>query len=126
MPLVPLSPPRRAGAGGAVAHGRGCTAFWPGSHLQAACLQLGAAASQRLRAVVPGAPLDAGDALVYDYRTVHCGSPNEADVAVGAGAGGAPEAAVLPGERPILQFTFCRCGYRDRIRNYGWHQLFYD
>ncbi|EOD39518.1 hypothetical protein EMIHUDRAFT_97724 [Emiliania huxleyi CCMP1516] len=118
VPLVPLSAPRHVGggeggggegiAGRAVAHGLGCTAFWPGSHRQPACLNLGAAASTRLRAVVSGAPLAAGDALLYDYRTVHCGSPNQ------------------QGERPILQFTFCRKGYRDRHRNYGYEQLFYD
>lgn len=91
-----------------VYHGSGCTVFWPGSHRQPACLQLGCAASTRLDAVICGAPLDVGDALVYDYRTVHCGSPNEGS------------------ERPIVQFTFTRRGYRDRFRNYGFHQLFYD
>jgi hypothetical protein len=106
VPLVPLAPPSRLAGGDAVSHGSGCTVFWPGSHRQPACLHLGAAASSRLDAVVCGAPLAPGDALVYDYRTVHCGSPNE-------GA-----------ERPILQFTFSRRGYRDRFRNYGFHQLF--
>jgi len=106
VPLIPLAPPSRTE--GDVCHGSGCTVFWPGSHRQPACLQLGAAASTRLDAVVCGAPLEPGDALVYDYRTVHCGSPNQ-------GA-----------QRPILQFTFSRRGYRDRFRNYGFHQLFYE
>jgi hypothetical protein len=106
VPLVALAPPSLTD--GQVSHGSGCTVFWPGSHRQPACLQLGAAASTRLDAVVCGAPLQPGDALLYDYRTVHCGSPNQ-------GA-----------ERPILQFTFSRRGYRDRFRNYGFHQLFYN
>jgi len=54
----------------AVVHGSGCTAFWPGSHRQPACLQLGAAASTRLCAVVAGAPMEAGDALLYAVYTI--------------------------------------------------------
>ena len=107
VPLVPLAPPRRA-ADGRVEHGLGCTAFWPGSHAWPACLHLGAAAA-RAGAVVPGAPLEAGGVLLYDYRTVHAGSPNEGE-----------------GERPILQLTYCKKGYRDRFRNYGYEQLFCD
>ena len=63
-----------------------------------------------LRKVVPGAPLEPGDALCYDYRTVHCGSPNDSEG--------------CDGERPILQLTYLRAGYADRARNYGYEELF--
>ena len=107
----------------------------------------------RVGAVVPGAPLAAGGALLYDYRLVHAGSPNEGRCAEG-GEGGAEGGGVEGsaeggvegggveggveggeegggeggegGERPILQLTYSRGGYRDRFRNYGFEQLFCD
>ena len=59
-------------------HDRGCTAFWPGSHRYAECAGLGALAANYLCAVVPVAPLQPGDAIVYDTRAVHSDSPNDA------------------------------------------------
>ena len=69
-----------------------------------------------------GAPLGAGGALLYDYRTVHCGSPNEGGGDEAAATGEAAELGEA-GLRPILQLTYCRRGYRDRVRNYGYEQL---
>ena len=147
VPLVPLaSPSRRSrsrddgdgddgpGAtprGGGIAHGLGCTAFWPGSHRFAECLHLGRAAA-RLGAALPGAPLEAGGALLYDYRLVHAGAPNDREVdGVDRGAADGEEARAAEelgevGLRPILQLTYCRAQYRDRFRNYGFEQLFCD
>lgn len=112
VPLVPLEPPVESESG-EVKHGRGCTAFWPGSHRYRECPLLGAAASARLRAVVPGAPLGVGAALVYDYRTVHCASPNDAF-------------EMEDGDRPILQLTYCCQKYSGVSDNYGYYQLFCD
>lgn len=128
VPLVPLLPPSRRGD--STEHGLGCTAFWPGSHRFAECLHLGRAAA-RLGAALPGAPLEAGGALLYDYRLVHAGSPNdrEVDRIHDAADGEEAQAAVELGEvglRPILQLTYCRAQYRDRFRNYGFEQLFCD
>ena len=71
--------------------------------------------------------------MLYDYRLVHAGSPNEGPVAESdeeGGAEGGPEGGaeggVEWGERPILQLTYSRRGYRDRFRNYGFEQLFCD
>ena len=90
------------------------------------------AQAARVGAVVPGAPLAAGGALLYDYRLVHAGSPNEGRCAEG-GEGDAEGGGVEGsgeggegGERPILQLTYSRGGYRDRFRNYGFEQLFCD
>jgi hypothetical protein len=58
-------------------HGLGCTVFWPGSHRHVECVHLGSVAATALGAVVSGAPLRAGGALVYDYRLVHCAAPND-------------------------------------------------
>ena len=127
VPLVPLEAPSRLSACGAgalesgveaVEHGRGCTAFWPGSHRHPECMHLGAMAAKHMHVVVPGAPMAAGDALVYDYRVVHCASPNcaEALEALQPGAG----------ERPILQLTYCLASYRDTYRNYGFYELWPD
>jgi len=111
VPLVPLEPPTLGVGGEGVRHGRGCTAFWPGSHRHRACAHLGSAAASRLRVVLPGAPLKAGAALIYDYRLVHCASPNDAEAD--------------SGERPILQLTYF-VGSGDGIsQNYG-HELLYD
>jgi len=105
IPVVDLVAPERVD--GKIVHGSGCTAFWPGSHRYPACLHMGSAAASTLEAVIPGAPLQAGSALMYDYRLVHAGSPNDGE------------------ERPILQITYCRNGYVDREKNYGYEQLFY-
>lgn len=113
VPLVPLDPPTRTPCG-SIKHGRGCTVFWPGSHRYRECPHLGAAAAERMHAVVVGAPLNVGSALMYDYRTVHCASPNDAHES-------------LDNERPILQLTYCRKGYEKHLReNYGYTQLFCD
>ena len=120
----------------AVTHGRGCTAFWPGSHrhpearfkylskwsaqtfsmrvvvcilLQAS--SMGSVAAQ-VGACVSGAPMRAGDALGYDYRVVHCATPNDAE---GLGA---------DGERPVLQLTYSKLGYDPSDGNYGSECLF--
>ncbi len=136
VPLVTLRGPTvrdDAGAEPRWRHGLGFTAFWPGSHRHAECLHLGAAAAARMHATVPGAPLDAGGAIVYDYRTVHAGSPNDGLLeADGDGACGVGEqgGAVASGdgvgfdERPVLQLTYRLAGYRDRERNYGYDELF--
>ena len=67
VPLVDVAPYE--------AGGEGVTVFWPGSHRHAGCLHMGSASARELRGatVVPGAPLRAGGAIVYDFRTVHCG-----------------------------------------------------
>ena len=64
-----------------------------------------------------GAPLAAGDALCYDYRLVHCGSPNDLEAS-------SHDNGATAGERPILQLTYLRAGYADRARNYGYEELF--
>lgn len=113
VPLVPLESSTES-TSGAVKHGRGCTYFWPGSHRYRECAHLGSAAAERMHAVVPGAPLGAGSALMYDYRTVHCAGPNDA--------------FELPdSDRPLLQITYCRAGAERLISdNYGYEQLFCD
>eukprot|EP01043_Picozoa_sp_COSAG02_P011889 COSAG02_NODE_446_length_22141_cov_17.963842_1_plen_170_part_00 len=58
-------------------HGLGCTVFWPGSHRHVECVHLGSVAATALGAVVSGAPMRPGGALVYDYRLVHCAAPND-------------------------------------------------
>eukprot|EP00933_Yihiella_yeosuensis_P043099 TRINITY_DN37835_c0_g1_i1.p1 TRINITY_DN37835_c0_g1~~TRINITY_DN37835_c0_g1_i1.p1 ORF type:complete len:456 (-),score=106.81 TRINITY_DN37835_c0_g1_i1:71-1438(-) len=108
VPLVPLKEPV-LGSDGA-SHGRGCTAFWPGSHRDPECQYLGPVAA-RLGAAVAGAPLAPGAALLYDYTTVHAALPNDA-------------ADDGSGDRPILQFTFFAKGFADRARNFGREKLF--
>jgi hypothetical protein len=100
-----------AAAAAEVMHGRGCTAFWPGSHRHPEASSLGSVAAQA-GACVSGAPMRAGDALGYDYRTVHCATPNDA---AGLGAGG---------ERPVLQLTYSKPGYSPSEGNYGSERLF--
>jgi len=113
IPLVPLRQPT-FGADGEVKHGFGCTAFWPGSHRYRECAFLGAAAARHLEAAVLGAPLDAGDALVYDMRVVHSGSPNDAFHLTG-----------IEGYRPILQLSYFP--QRSRMENeLGYYQLYCD
>lgn len=74
---------------------------------------LGSVAAQA-GACVSGAPMRAGDALGYDYRTVHCATPNDAEE-LGADA-----------ERPILQLTYSKRGYDPSDGNYGSERLFSD
>lgn len=111
VPLVPIQAPAWD-ADGTVKHGRGCTAFWPGSHRYRECPTLGAVAANQLHAAIPAAPLRAGAAVVYDLRLVHCGSPHDA--------------FHLQGEerdRPIMQFTyFPSKSYRANM--YGFYSLF--
>eukprot|EP01048_Picozoa_sp_COSAG05_P024744 COSAG05_NODE_5964_length_1050_cov_1.019979_2_plen_253_part_01 len=52
------------GGGVGVRHGLGCTAFWPGSHRHPEAVHLGSAAA-RMGACVSGAPMRAGDVLLY-------------------------------------------------------------
>ena len=113
IPLVPLELPVQA-ADGAIQHGRGCTGFWPGSHKYELCCNLGALAANHLHAAIPGAPMAAGSALVYDARTVHCGSPNDAYSLT-------PEEA----QRPILQITY-RSAQSSKMNMYGAEQVLYD
>eukprot|EP00930_Biecheleria_cincta_P057852 TRINITY_DN43724_c0_g1_i1.p1 TRINITY_DN43724_c0_g1~~TRINITY_DN43724_c0_g1_i1.p1 ORF type:complete len:429 (+),score=55.12 TRINITY_DN43724_c0_g1_i1:61-1347(+) len=113
IPLVDLEAPVEL-ADGSVQHGFGCTAFWPGSHRYAECAHLGKGAAEHLRAVISGAPMQAGAALIYDYRTVHCATPNDAFHKNN------------DGERPILQLTYSFHAYDDVGRNYGYYQLFCD
>ena len=96
----------------AVEHGRGCTTWWPGSHRYAECARIGAKAQEHLHACIPGAPLRAGAALVYDLRVVHTGSPNDATGWPGD-----------EGERPILQLTYSSRHIRKE-NEYGIEQLF--
>jgi len=112
IPLVQLEAPIVAD-NGLVKHGLGCTAFWPGSHRHPECKELGAVMAEHTGAIVPGAPLQAGAAVVYDYRVVHCGTPNDAF-------------EFQEGDRPILQLLYCLPQYDDIDKNYGYYQLFYD
>ena len=121
IPLVDLDLPQPAtteqsstsgdSAEAVVMHQRGCTAFWPGSHRHPEASSLGSVAA-RAGACVSGAPMRAGDALGYDYRTVHCATPNDA-AELGAG-----------GERSVLQLTYSKLGYDPSDGNYGSERLF--
>ena len=104
-------------------HGLGCTVFWPGSHRHVECVHLGSVAATSLGAVVSGAPLRAGGALVYDYRLVHCAAPN--DYKPGDDDNGSANAKVdaglriVPaGDRPILQLVYTVKDYNDVGNNY--------
>lgn len=112
IPLVDLEVPVVT-ANGSVKHGLGCTTFWPGSHRHPECPNLGAVMAEHTGAMVPCAPLQAGAALLYDYRVVHCATPNDAF-------------ELEDGERPVLQLTYCLPQYNDLDRNYGYEQLFYE
>jgi len=77
----------------------GFTQFWPGSHAQSqllgfgeACIALGQNADGVVRR---------GDAVLYDYRTLHRGMKN-----------------VSSSRRPVLQFLYSVPSYRE-VRNYG-------
>ena len=101
------------------------------------------------------AELPAGAALLYDYRVVHAGAPNDwrpataaSPATPGEGEGDSaaaragieaaahrdggegqlapppPAAAFRDGERPILQLTYYRPGFRDRPRNYGYEEAY--
>jgi hypothetical protein len=78
----------------------------------ARCGQLGAKAQAHLHACIPGAPLRAGAAIVYDVRLVHTGSPNDATDWPGDA-----------GERPIVQITYSSRHVRKE-NEYGLEQLF--
>lgn len=65
VPLLDLSP------------ATGCTQFWPGSHVHAHLLGFGPAAVV-LETAVDGL-VAAGDAVLYDYRVLHRGLPNECE-----------------------------------------------
>ena len=117
IPLVDLDLPQggiKHGDGEAATHGRGCTAFWPGSHRHPEAAGLGSVAAEA-GACVSGAPMRAGSALAYDYRTVHCATPNDAAELEGSG-----------GERPVLQLTYSKLGYDPSDGNYGSERLFGD
>eukprot|EP00930_Biecheleria_cincta_P046781 TRINITY_DN32314_c0_g1_i1.p1 TRINITY_DN32314_c0_g1~~TRINITY_DN32314_c0_g1_i1.p1 ORF type:complete len:737 (-),score=105.90 TRINITY_DN32314_c0_g1_i1:56-2266(-) len=113
IPLVPLTLPK-VESDGKVSHGLGCTGFWPGSQRYRACAHLGAAAAKHLEAAVLGAPLNPGDALVYDMRIVHSGSPNDATHLQG-----------VAGLRPILQLSYWPQSTR-RENVFGYYQLYCD
>ena len=87
----------------------GFTQFWPGTHRHDRLLGFGGAC-EVLGAQVDGL-LRAGDALVYDYRLMHRGMPNQ--------SGGGPNAR----QRAILQFFYHDSSYAER-RNYGDAPLF--
>eukprot|EP01043_Picozoa_sp_COSAG02_P061408 COSAG02_NODE_8251_length_2642_cov_1.441211_1_plen_104_part_00 len=96
-------------------------------------MHLGSIAATALGAVVSGAPLRAGGALVYDYRLVHCAAPNdykpehddtqedETQHAPSQDAGDVPV-----GDRPILQLVYTVKDYDDVGDNYGWFELLED
>jgi ectoine hydroxylase-related dioxygenase (phytanoyl-CoA dioxygenase family) len=113
IPLVSLGLPMK-NADGDIEHGRGCTGFWPGSHRYEQCCNLGALAANHLHATIPGAPLAAGSALLYDARVVHCGSPNDA-----------LSMSAEEAQRPILQFTY-RSAEHSKMNHYGAEQVLYD
>jgi hypothetical protein len=144
VPLVSLLAPQPCSASSAgegegegeqkeTSHGLGCTVFWPGSHRHIECVHLGSIAATALGAVVSGAPLRAGGALVYDYRLVHCAAPNdykpehddtqedETQHAPSQDAGDVPV-----GDRPILQLVYTVKDYDDVGDNYGWFELLED
>ena len=104
-------------------HGLGCTVFWPGSHRHVECVHLGSVAATSLGAVVSGAPLRAGGALIYDYRLVHCAAPNDYKPGdYGNGSANTPEdggVRIVPdGDRPILQLVYTVKDYNDVGNNY--------
>lgn len=71
----------------------GCTEFWAGSHKYSKLLQKGGEQS------LPGGTLGSmkkGDALLYDYRTIHRGTANSSRSA-----------------RPVCYFLYAREGYED-------------
>ncbi len=105
-------------------HGLGCTVFWPGSHRHVECVHLGSVAATALGAVVSGAPMQAGGALVYDYRLVHCAAPN--DWAPVDDDNCIDNGVVPAGNRPILQLVYTVKDYNDVGNNYGFYQLFED
>lgn len=111
-------------------HGLGCTVFWPGSHRHVECVHLGSVAATKLGAVVSGAPMQAGGALIYDYRLVHCAAPNDY-TAEDDGSNGTHDGKVVAatgvvpaGDRPILQLVYTVKDYNDVGNNYGFYQLF--
>ena len=93
----------------AKASAAGCTVFWPGSHRNAGYLHLGSVQAEQLggSACLSAAPMEAGSALVYDFRCVHAGAPNDSG----------------EGERPIMQIVYS-LRWSDAGLNYGEEQLF--
>jgi ectoine hydroxylase-related dioxygenase (phytanoyl-CoA dioxygenase family) len=77
----------------------GCTQFWPGSHLCPHLLGFGPAASE-LHSTLD-ALVRAGDAVLYDYRTMHRGLPNNSDL-----------------QREMLQIVYHDAAYAE-TRNYA-------
>jgi ectoine hydroxylase-related dioxygenase (phytanoyl-CoA dioxygenase family) len=71
----------------------GCTEFWAGSQKYSKLLQKGGEQS------LPGGTLgllNKGDALLYDYRTIHRGTANSSQSI-----------------RPVCYFLYARDGYED-------------
>eukprot|EP00892_Ulva_mutabilis_P011970 jgi/Ulvmu1/9145/UM005_0243.1 len=78
----------------------GCTQFWPGTHVQPHLVGFGPAAAV-LETAVDGL-VAAGDAVLYDYRTLHRGLPNVSEAV----------------RRDVLQVVYHVKGY-DEQRNYS-------
>lgn len=92
MPLIDLCQPRV-----------GFTQFWPRTHHAPGLAGFGPVAPLLDSAVDGRVP--AGCAVMYDYRLMHRGMPNTADV-----------------ERPLVQFFYHRSTYQEK-RNYGEERL---
>jgi ectoine hydroxylase-related dioxygenase (phytanoyl-CoA dioxygenase family) len=84
----------------------GCTQFWPGTHNFRHLLGFGPAAVA-LHSTAD-ALVGAGDAVVYDYRTLHRGLPNESSR-----------------RREVLQFVYHVATYRE-ARNFAGHSMYAD
>ena len=74
--------------------------------------------------------MQAGGALIYDYRLVHCAAPNDY-TAEDDGSNGTHDGKVVAatgvvpaGDRPILQLVYTVKDYNDVGNNYGFYQLF--
>lgn len=77
----------------------GTTAIWPGSHRNASNVPDDDENLSYEHAVLPKAK--AGDCLMWDFRTYHCGTPNLTD-----------------SDRPLLYMTLSRSWFEDRC-NYN-------
>jgi len=92
LPLIDLNPER------------GFTQFWPGTHAYDGLLGFGGVGP--LVGAAVDATVDAGSAVLYDYRLMHRGMPNRSQE-----------------ERPILQFIYNHKDYTE-TRNYGQRHLY--